>query len=140
MRSLLFLSPIVCLPIVVHQPLGLVQPMLLAAFTPSLAPTPAWKAEALVPSVAGSGVALDASSKSDGRSAYGCTCSELTDAVLTPDERTTVAARMGSLDAALANVSSYAMFFGYGRSGHTLVGALLDGNPSTILANEYNAP
>ena len=71
---------------------------------------------------------------------FGCTCDKLTDADLTPMQQQTVEARMGAFGDAVDKVQSYAMFFGYGRSGHTLVGALLDGHPSVALANEFDAP
>jgi hypothetical protein len=37
------------------------------------------------------------------------------------------------------NVKYYCMFIGYPRSGHSLVGALLDAHPNVIVANELNA-
>ena len=37
------------------------------------------------------------------------------------------------------NLKAYVMFIGYPRSGHSLVGALLDAHPNIILANEANA-
>ena len=43
----------------------------------------------------------------------GCTCSELVASDLSPQQATTVTARMGALDQALAHAQSYTMFFGY---------------------------
>jgi len=37
------------------------------------------------------------------------------------------------------HLKAYVMFIGYPRSGHSLVGALLDAHPNIILANEANA-
>lgn len=39
----------------------------------------------------------------------------------------------------LARVDTYSMFIGYPRSGHSLVGALLDAHPDAIVAHEMNA-
>jgi hypothetical protein len=36
-------------------------------------------------------------------------------------------------------VENFCMFIGYPRSGHTLVGSLLDAHPNIILADELNA-
>lgn len=68
-----------------------------------------------------------------------CICNLLTSADMYPWQRDTVKTRMSVLDVALANVSAYVMFYGYGRSGHSLIGALIDGHPNAILANEYDA-
>jgi len=38
-----------------------------------------------------------------------------------------------------ANVSTYSMFIGYPRSGHTLIGALLDAHPEIIIGNGADA-
>jgi len=40
---------------------------------------------------------------------------------------------------ALAGVESYCMFVGYPRSGHSLVGSLLDAHPQMIIAHEADA-
>lgn len=37
------------------------------------------------------------------------------------------------------NIEQYCMFIGYPRSGHSLVGALLDAHPNIIIGNELNA-
>ncbi|PSO51862.1 MAG: hypothetical protein BRC34_14235, partial [Cyanobacteria bacterium QH_1_48_107] len=37
------------------------------------------------------------------------------------------------------NVDKYCMFIGYPRSGHSLVGSLLDAHPNIIIAHELNA-
>lgn len=37
------------------------------------------------------------------------------------------------------DVETYCMFVGYGRSGHSLVGALLDAHPDVLLAHELDA-
>ena len=37
------------------------------------------------------------------------------------------------------SVEKYCMFVGYPRSGHSLVGSLLDAHPNMIIANELNA-
>jgi len=36
-------------------------------------------------------------------------------------------------------VESYCMFIGYPRSGHTLIGSLLDAHPEVVVGNELNA-
>ena len=36
-------------------------------------------------------------------------------------------------------IRTYIMFIGYPRSGHTLIGALLDAHPNMIVAHELNA-
>jgi hypothetical protein len=36
-------------------------------------------------------------------------------------------------------VQSYCMFVGHPRSGHTLIGALLDAHPHIVIAHELNA-
>lgn len=36
-------------------------------------------------------------------------------------------------------VKTYVMFLGYPRSGHTLLGSMLNAHPSTLIAHEYNA-
>ncbi len=38
-----------------------------------------------------------------------------------------------------ADVATYCMFIGHGRSGSTLIGSLLDAHPSIIIAHELNA-
>lgn len=38
-----------------------------------------------------------------------------------------------------AQVRSYVMFIGYPRSGHTLVGAMLDAHPNVVIAHELDA-
>ena len=38
-----------------------------------------------------------------------------------------------------AALEQFVVFVGYGRSGHTLVGALLDGHPRALVANEADA-
>lgn len=38
-----------------------------------------------------------------------------------------------------ADVETYCMFVGYGRSGHSLVGALLDAHPEAVIAHELDA-
>ena len=35
-------------------------------------------------------------------------------------------------------VQTFVLFIGYGRSGHTLVGAILDAHPNIIISNELN--
>ena len=35
-------------------------------------------------------------------------------------------------------VETLLMFIGYARSGHTLIGSLLDAHPNMVVANEYN--
>ena len=35
-------------------------------------------------------------------------------------------------------VGTLLMFIGYGRSGHTLIGSLLDAHPNMVVANEYD--
>jgi hypothetical protein len=37
-----------------------------------------------------------------------------------------------------AGVESFLMFIGYPRSGHSLIGSLLDAHPNMMVANEYN--
>lgn len=37
------------------------------------------------------------------------------------------------------DLQSYCMFIGYQRSGHTLIGALLDAHPDMVIAHELNA-
>ncbi|MDQ4062826.1 MAG: sulfotransferase, partial [Actinomycetota bacterium] len=37
------------------------------------------------------------------------------------------------------SVGTYCMFIGYPRSGHSLVGSLLDAHPQTIIAHELDA-
>lgn len=37
------------------------------------------------------------------------------------------------------SIKTYVMFIGYPRSGHTLIGALLDAHPNMIVAHELNA-
>lgn len=54
-----------------------------------------------------------------------------------PYLRSAVAAR--ARDAAFAQVERYAMFLGYPRSGHTLVGALLSAHPDMVIAHELDA-
>ena len=39
----------------------------------------------------------------------------------------------------LKSLETYCMFIGYPRSGHSLVGSLLDAHPQIILAHELNA-
>ena len=39
----------------------------------------------------------------------------------------------------LSEIERYCMFIGYPRSGHTLVGSLLDAHPETIIAHELDA-
>src|SRR5687767_7508658 len=51
--------------------------------------------------------------------------------------RTRVAAR--GRDDQLARVSSYVFFVGYPRSGHSLVGSLLDAHPDMAIAHEMDA-
>lgn len=41
-------------------------------------------------------------------------------------------------DAAFADARTFCMFIGYPRSGHTLVGSLIDAHPNAIVANELN--
>ena len=36
------------------------------------------------------------------------------------------------------DVDTMLMFIGYPRSGHTLIGSLLDAHPNIVVANEYN--
>ena len=72
----------------------------------------------------------------------GTDCDEVAsqqDQLLTASQRTDVKSRTSSLDAVLSSLTSFLVFVGYSRSGHTLVGALLDGHPQMIVANEYNA-
>lgn len=38
-----------------------------------------------------------------------------------------------------ADIETYRMFVGYGRSGHSLVGALLDAHPEAVIAHELDA-
>lgn len=45
----------------------------------------------------------------------------------------------GSSDDLFANIDSFCCFVGHGRSGSTLVGALLNAHPSVVLSNEINA-
>ena len=40
---------------------------------------------------------------------------------------------------ALAEVTTYCMFIGYPRSGHSLVGSLLDAHPNIVIAHEADA-
>jgi len=40
---------------------------------------------------------------------------------------------------AFENVETFCMFIGYPRSGHSLVGALLDAHPNAVIAHELNA-
>lgn len=43
------------------------------------------------------------------------------------------------LDPKLVNdVETMLLFIGYPRSGHTLIGSLLDAHPNMVIANEYN--
>lgn len=37
------------------------------------------------------------------------------------------------------NIEKYCMFIGYGKSGHTLIGCLLDAHPNVIIATELDA-
>jgi len=37
------------------------------------------------------------------------------------------------------NIEKYCMFLGYGKSGHTLIGCLLDAHPNVIIATELDA-
>lgn len=41
--------------------------------------------------------------------------------------------------ASFAHVESFCMFIGYPRSGHTLIGSILDAHPNAIIADELNA-
>ncbi|HLE78555.1 MAG TPA: sulfotransferase [bacterium] len=41
-------------------------------------------------------------------------------------------------EALFADVRTFCMFIGYPRSGHTLVGSLIDAHPNAIVANELN--
>ena len=66
-------------------------------------------------------------------------CANLRRADLSAEQAATVDARMRAIDTALATVAQYMMFLGYGRSGHSLLGALIDGHPNVALANEANA-
>ena len=36
------------------------------------------------------------------------------------------------------DVETVLMFIGYARSGHTLIGSLLDAHPNMVISNEYN--
>ena len=38
----------------------------------------------------------------------------------------------------LNKVETLLLFIGYARSGHTLIGSLLDAHPHAVIANEYN--
>ena len=40
---------------------------------------------------------------------------------------------------AFNNLSTYCMFIGYARSGHSLIGALLDAHPNVIIADQLDA-
>merc|ERR1712196_317295 len=75
---------------------------------------------------------------SDEKSRDVCNCNALTRDDFYSWQLATVDARMSVLDQALSNVSAYVMFYGYGRSGHSLIGALIDGHPNAILANEFD--
>ena len=46
--------------------------------------------------------------------------------------------RPGDMDASFEAVHTYVMFLGIGRSGTTLLGALLDAHPNVVIANEQN--
>lgn len=46
--------------------------------------------------------------------------------------------RPGDMDASFEAVHTYVMFLGIGRSGTTLLGALLDAHPNVVIANEKN--
>ena len=51
-----------------------------------------------------------------------------------------IARREVSTDAAdFEKLQAYCMFIGYPRSGHSLVGSLLDAHPNIIIAHELNA-
>jgi hypothetical protein len=41
-------------------------------------------------------------------------------------------------DGSFSNLRSFVQFFGYPRSGHTLVAMLLDAHPDIVISNEYN--
>ena len=60
-------------------------------------------------------------------------------AMLSAPQRADVAARMTSWPAARSHLTAFLLFVGYSRSGHTLVGSLLDGHPNAIIGNEYGA-
>jgi len=45
----------------------------------------------------------------------------------------------GAQKAALANASTFCCFIGHGRSGGTLVGALLNAHPNVVISNELHA-
>lgn len=47
--------------------------------------------------------------------------------------------RPGGIDVSFEAVHTYVMFLGIGRSGTTLLGALLDAHPNVVIANEQNA-
>jgi hypothetical protein len=49
-----------------------------------------------------------------------------------------LAAQIGSR-AAFSDVQAYCMFLGYPRSGHSLVGALLNAHPEAVIAHELDA-
>lgn len=45
----------------------------------------------------------------------------------------------GTDDARFADVAAYCMFIGYPRSGHSIIGALLDAHPHAVIAHEMGA-
>jgi hypothetical protein len=47
--------------------------------------------------------------------------------------------RSGAYQALFGRVQTYCMFLGYPRSGHSLVGSLLDAHPHAIIAHELHA-
>ena len=54
------------------------------------------------------------------------------------DDRTEYDQVMGSL-ADGVNPEVFVLFFGYARSGHSMVGSLLDAHPNAAVANEFDA-
>jgi len=50
-----------------------------------------------------------------------------------------VASRLLDLGQALSALRTFLLFIGYSRSGHTMVGSLLDGHPRMVISNELNA-
>ena len=74
----------------------------------------------------------------------GVDCDEVTEParreeLLSPAQRADVDARLTRVDSTFRSLESFLIFVGYSRSGHTLLGALLDGHPQVIVSNELHA-
>ena len=59
--------------------------------------------------------------------------------LLTHAQREELARRLAGIPKALLGLRAFLLFVGYSRSGHTLIGALLDGHPNAIVSNEGQA-